>query len=367
MAPVHAALCMAGHRVTVVHTGQHSDMAWPLFEFFEMWPQVCLTLRRERDGLAHLAGELLDKLGLAFAQLQPRGVLVRGDTLSAMCAAQAAFFAKLPLGHVEAGLRSGRKDDPFPEEICRQVVGRLADRHFAPTDRARLNLQAEGVDPAKIVVTGNTVVDAALAARERLGLPGGWRHPVQLQRVLAERTGRCVLVTAHRRENWAEGIAAIARAVLRIVRAHPDVRVVWPMHSNPRLSEAVRSEIRRALTAAEDRVLLLPPIDYPSLIALLMRSWLVLTDSGGIQEEAASLGKPVLVTRETTERPELIDAGFGRLVGANEDEIIRAFNAISADDGLHRRMCAMPSEKPFGDGLAAVRIATSFDAWSYAG
>lgn len=367
MAPVRDALRAAGRRVTVLHTGQHREMAWPLFEFFDMRPDVYLTLRRERDGLAHLAAELLDVLGTAIARLQPGCVLVHGDTLSAMAAAQAAFFARVPIGHVEAGLRSGSKDDPFPEEICRQVIGRLADLHFAPTERAALNLQAEGVDPRHIVVTGNTVVDAALAARQRLELPGAWRHPPPLDRLLADPSGRSVLVTAHRRENWGAGIAAIARAVVRIVRGHPDVRVIWPVHANPRVAQSVEDELRQAPAEVRQRVLLLPPIDYPSLIGCLSRSWLVLTDSGGIQEEAASLGRPVLVLRETTERPEILDAGLGRLVGAQEERIVAAFDAVSADADAYRRMCASPARNPFGDGRAAGRIAASLGAVSLVG
>jgi UDP-N-acetylglucosamine 2-epimerase len=367
MAPVRDALRAAGHRVMVVHTGQHREMAWPLFEFFDMRPDVYLTLRRERDGLAHLAAELLDVLGSAIARLQPGCVLVHGDTLSAMAAAQAAFFARVPIGHVEAGLRSGRKDDPFPEEICRQVIGRLADLHFAPTERAAQNLQAEGVDPRDIVVTGNTVVDAALAARQRLDRPGAWQYPPPLARQLADPSGRSVLVTAHRRENWSAGIAAIARAVVRIVRGHSDVRVIWPVHANPRVAQSVEDELRKAPAEVRERVLLLPPIDYPSLIGCLSRSWLVMTDSGGIQEEAASLGKPVLVLRETTERPEIIDAGLGRLVGAQEERIVAAFEAVSADACAYRRMCASPASNPFGDGRAAGRIAASLGAVSPVG
>jgi UDP-N-acetylglucosamine 2-epimerase (non-hydrolysing) len=364
MAPVRDALRAAGRPVTVLHTGQHREMAWPLFEFFDMRPDVYLTLRRERDGLAHLAAELLDVLGTAIARLQPGCVLVHGDTLSALSAAQAAFFSRVPIGHVEAGLRSGRKDDPFPEEICRQVIGRVADLHFAPTERAALNLRNEGIDPQCVLVTGNTVVDAALAARSRLERPGAWRHPQSLERLLGDQAGRCVLVTAHRRENWGEGIAAIARAVACIVDAHPDVRVVWPVHANPRVAQSINDEIGRASPAVKRRVLLLPPIDYPSLIACLARSWLVLTDSGGIQEEAASLGKPVLVLRETTERPEIIDAGLGQLVGANESRIVDAFDAISADFVAYRRMCASLARNPFGDGQAAGRIAEGVDALS---
>lgn len=359
MAPVRDALRARGQRVTVVHTGQHREMAWPLFDFFDMRPDVYLTLRRERDGLAHLAAELLDALGAAIARLKPACVLVHGDTLSAMAAAQAAFFAKVPVGHVEAGLRSGRKDDPFPEEMCRQVIGRLADLHFAPTERAARNLQTEGIESRRILVTGNTVVDAALATRKRLDLPGAWQHPPQLAPVLCDLPGRNVLVTAHRRENWGTGIAAIARAVVRIACTHPDVRVLWPVHANPCVARSIAEQVQAAPAEVRKRVLLLPPIDYPSLIGCLSRSWLVMTDSGGLQEEAASLGKPVLVLRETTERPEILEAGLGRLVGTREGQIVAAFDALSADAGAYRRMCASPARNPFGDGQAARRIAAS--------
>ncbi|MCI1193654.1 UDP-N-acetylglucosamine 2-epimerase (non-hydrolyzing) [Calidifontimicrobium sp. SYSU G02091] len=367
MAPVRDALRAAGQRVMVVHTGQHSEMAWPLFDFFDMRPDICLRLRRERDGLPHLAAELLDVLGTAIARLQPGYVLVHGDTLSAMAAAQAAFFARVPIAHVEAGLRSGRTDDPFPEEMCRQVIGRFADLHFAPTERAALNLRAEGVNSDRIVVTGNTVVDAALATRRRLRLPGAWRHPPPLEHLFADSSGRIVLVTAHRRENWGGGIAAIARAVVQIVRGHADVRAIWPLHANPRVAQTVENELRHAPDEVRARVLLLPPVDYPSLIDCLSRSWLVLTDSGGIQEEAASLGKPVFVLRETTERPEILDAGLGRLVGADENRIVAAFDALSADAEAYRRMCASLAFNPFGDGLAATRIAEILRTFSFAG
>jgi UDP-N-acetylglucosamine 2-epimerase (non-hydrolysing) len=338
-------------------------MAWPLFQFFQMEPDVSLTLGRKREGLGYLASELIDKLSMAIERLRPRCVLVHGDTLSAMAAAQAGFFAQVPVAHIEAGLRSGRIDDPFPEEMCRRVIGQLAQVHFAPTKRAAMNLQAEGIAPDRIVVTGNTVVDAVLTTRRRLDTAGTWRHPPQLERWFADDAGRLVLVTAHRRENWASGIAAIARALVRIVRNHSDVRIIWPLHANPLVAQSIRTEFERATPPVRERVLLLPPLDYPSLIASLSRSWLVMTDSGGLQEEAASLGKPVLVLRATTERPELLDAGVGRLVGTDEEQIIAAFDAVSDDVNTYRGMCGSPLKSLFGDGLAASRIAAGLSTF----
>jgi UDP-N-acetylglucosamine 2-epimerase len=356
MAPVYHALRATGDAVGVLHTGQHDTMAWPLYRFFDMQPDHSVVLTRARDGLAHLAAELLGGIGDYLAASTPRALLVHGDTLSAFAAATAGFFARIPVGHVEAGLRTHTRYDPFPEEKNRELIGRLATLHFAPTAEARENLLHEGIDSGDIVVTGNTVVDATRLALARLDEDDSLVD-ADVTRFLATHAGRrVVLVTAHRRENWGDGIRGIAAAVARIVQANPDVAVVWPVHANPTVANDVAVGLGALDPLTAKQLLLTAPLDYPSLIAVLRRSWLTLTDSGGIQEEAVSLGVPILVLRETTERPEILAAGFGRLVGTAPEVITAAFGALVQDPRAHTAMRCAPGASPFGDGRAAQRI-----------
>ena len=357
MAPVYRALRATGERVCVLHTGQHDDMAWPLYRFFAMRPEYEVVLERSRTGLPHLASELLARVGEVLDYVAPRGVLVHGDTLSAFTAATAAFFARIPVGHVEAGLRTHAMYDPFPEEKNRELIARLASIHFAPTAQARANLLREGIDATTIVVTGNTVVDATRLATERLCASEDQLIDGEVARFLAAYAAhRLVVVTAHRRESWGAGIERIAAAVARILVEHPDVAIVWPVHANRAVAQSVAQGLARLDPASAARLLLTAPLEYPTLIATLRSSWIVLTDSGGIQEEAVSMGVPILVLRATTERPEIVANGYGRLVGTEVDAIATTFDALSLDRAARAAMCCRPGASPFGDGHAAERI-----------
>ena len=361
MAPVYHALRAAGQPLRLLHTGQHLEMAWPMYQFFGMNPDDNIELPRRSSRLAHLSALLLDKLGEAFAGLDPRAVLVHGDTSSALMSALAAFYQQVPVGHVEAGLRSHNAYDPFPEERNRELVGRLARWHFAPTERARRNLLREGVAAEQIAVVGNTIVDAVSLAAERL-----LRNPELAEEVgpggglsaVAERlveSPRLIVVTAHRRENWDGPIASIALAVRDLLQEHRDVCVVWPVHLNPTVGKTV-GEVFAGLPPVDARRLFLTaPIAYPTMVWLLHRAWMVLTDSGGIQEEAVCMDVPILVLRETTERPELLECGGGLLVGTRREVIVANVESPARRArGMHAAMCAAPN--PFGDGTAAQAI-----------
>jgi UDP-N-acetylglucosamine 2-epimerase (non-hydrolysing) len=297
---------------------------------------------RPRQALADVTARILEGTARVIEELRPTHVVVQGDTATAFAAALAAYYARVPVAHVEAGLRSGERDTPFPEEANRRLVDQLSDVLFAPTTAAADLLAAEGHPSSRIHVTGNTVVDALLEAREtvrqrRVEIPGVPEHALR---------GRVVLVTAHRRESFGAPIRSICRAVLRIVRADPEATVVWPVHLNPEIDGPVR-----AMLGTEPRVFLTPPLGYLPLVALLDRAMLVLTDSGGIQEEAPSFGTPVLVLREVTERPEAVEAGIAQLVGTDRTRIVTAASQIlrAAQPGT--------TSNPYGDGRAGERIA----------
>ena len=367
MAPVHAELRRRGLPVSWVHTGQHREMADTLYGFFGIAPEHQIALERRNASLAHLNGLLLEGLSALYEKLQPRAVLVHGDTTSTLASAQAAFYNGVPIGHVEAGLRTHNPREPFPEEKNRELTARLARWHFAPTAGAAANLAREGIAAADVHTVGNTAVDAALAACRRLdellvteegGLaPAGQSVlPPEIDAVRRRSAPwRLLTVTAHRRENWGGGIANAARAVARLLASHADLAVVWPVHGNPAVSETVHRELGELVGPLAGRLVLCPPLDYPALLWCLRRSALALTDSGGIQEEGAALSTPVLVLRNTTERPELIAAGAGGLVGTNEDRIVAEVTRLLADDAALARM--RDAVNPFGDGSTSARVA----------
>jgi UDP-N-acetylglucosamine 2-epimerase len=364
MAPVYHALRERGLEPVVLHTGQHEAgvepdgrTVWPLYEFFDFAPAHRVTLARRRDTLAHLTALLVEAVAAVLADIEPAAVLVHGDTTSTLAAALAAFYARLPLAHVEAGLRTHRAYDPFPEEKNRELVARLATWHFAPTAGAARNLLAEGVPRARIHEVGNTVVDAVRWGVARLqDRPAREILPPVLATLPARLEGRrLVLVTAHRRENWGPNIARIARAVRSLLEEDPGLVAVWPVHPNPRVGATVHAGFERIPPAVAARLLLTPSLAYPAVLWLLERAWLVLTDSGGIQEEAAATHTPVLVLRESTERPELVTAGTGIVVGTDPDRILGQVRALAASPARYQAMRRAPN--PFGDGRAAHRIA----------
>jgi len=359
MAPVHRALRSLDLPTLVLHTGQHDQMAWPLYEFFGMQPDHVLDLERKSDSLAHLTALLIEQTHQVFAETLPAAVLVQGDTTSAMAGALASFYLKIPVGHVEAGLRTFNNYDPFPEEKNRQLIGRLARWHFPPTAIARDNLRREGVAPETVHQTGNTIVDAThwgLAYLESLPGNGACILPPELG-PLADAVGRkrIVLVTAHRRENWGAGIESIARGVRRLLESQPDLVAVWPMHSNPRVKGSIQRAFHDLACHQGSQLVLVEPLNYPALLWVMSRAWLILSDSGGIQEESVSAGVPILVLRDTTERPELITAGAGKLIGTDADTLCHEVLALLRDQPTYDRMAR--AENPFGDGHAARRIA----------
>lgn len=350
MAPVYKALQASETLAPVLlHTGQHTDLAKPLYEFFDMTPDYTLELVREKPTLAHLSEILLSKTADIIEAGEPDAVLVHGDTSSAAMASLAAFYNQTPIGHVEAGLRTYDKYSPFPEEMNRSLIGRMADWHYAPTPVAAQKLRLEAVPDNKILMTGNTVIDAALLTADTVAK----NVPAFVQEAGLDKAikgKRLVLVTAHRRENWGEGLQNIAHAVADLLASHDDLLVVWPLHANPAVAKAVRDVIETREVNTH-RLVLTAPLDYQPLIWLLQNAYMTLTDSGGIQEEAAALGTPVLILRDTTERPELIAAGGGLLVGSHREVIVDTFNRLVEKPENLARMGSI--KNPFGDGNAA--------------
>ena len=344
MAPVVRALAAEpGLESLVCTTGQHRAMLDQVTTAFDITPDAELALMREGQGLTHITTAVMERLPAVLKRLRPDRVLVHGDTTTSFAAALASFYAGVPVGHVEAGLRTHDLSAPWPEEANRQLTGRLADLHFAPTSSARANLLAEGVSSDRVEVTGNTVIDALLIARERVGP----QHRAAVPDLDPDR--RIVLVTAHRRENHGAGIASLCRA-LTAIAARPDAQVVYPVHPNPDVVGPVRAAL-----AGVPHVHLIEPLEYLPFVALLDRCHLVVTDSGGLQEEAPSFGKPVLVVRETTERPEAVEAGTVRLVGTDADRIQHEIARLLNDDRAYAAMAR--AINPYGDGQAAARIA----------
>ena len=345
MAPVVLELLDHPHEVETVLavTGQHKEMLAQVLETFGLHPQYDLQIMTAAQTLSQITTRCLEKLDQVIGEVSPDLVLAQGDTSSTFVASLSAFYAKVPFGHVEAGLRTDNKYDPFPEEINRRLTAVMADLHFAPTDTARDNLLAQGVKTEDIYVTGNTGIDALLK------VASGQRTFDDPRVARAAGAGKMILVTAHRRENWGEPMSRICAAVQEILRRRPDHTVVFPMHKNP----IVRETIVPALGGMDNVVLIEPP-DYASFVHLMKAARIILTDSGGVQEEAPSLGIPVLVLRETTERPEGVDAGSSKLVGTAVEAIVGAVETLLSDPGEYSRMSE--ARNPYGDGRTAQRI-----------
>lgn len=349
MAPVVHALAHDPYfDAKVCVTAQHRQMLDQVLDMFAIRPDFDLDLMRADQSLEALTENVLHGMAGVFARWRPDMVLVHGDTTTTLGTALAAYYARLPIGHVEAGLRTGDKYAPWPEEMNRRLTGALADVHFAPTPQARDNLLHEGIRPSSIHVTGNTVIDALLSMKQRLCQNDTLRTQMEKRFSFLDRDKALVLVTGHRRENFGNGIASICQAITAVAR-RDDVQIVYPVHCNPHVQEPVRR-----LLAHLPHVFLLEPLDYPAFVYLLMRCALVLTDSGGIQEEAPALGKPVLVTRTSTERPEAVAAGTALLVGPDREHILYEVNRLLDDPTTCSRMAA--AQSPYGDGKAAQRI-----------
>ena len=329
-------------------TAQHRGLLDQVLSIAGVVPDIDLDLMEPGQSLDRLTARLLLALGEVMDREKPDRVIVQGDTATAMVGALAAYYRQIPVAHVEAGLRSGNIYQPWPEEVNRRIVAPIADLHFAPTETAAAALRAENIAPASIHVTGNTVIDALHATRDRIaGDPTLAAGIAPLGKRYAGK--RIVLVTTHRRENFGDGMAAIARAVGRIAD-RPDVAVIFPVHPNPNVVAAMD-----AVLGDRPNVARIEPLDYPNFIRALELAHIVLTDSGGVQEEAPALGKPVLVMRETTERPEGVVAGTARLVGPHEDRIVSGISELLDDQQAYAAMAR--AHNPFGDGRASARIA----------
>ncbi|MDP3234844.1 MAG: UDP-N-acetylglucosamine 2-epimerase (non-hydrolyzing) [Myxococcales bacterium] len=348
LAPVMQALLRrpAAFHATLCVTGQHRQMLDPILKFFSLVPEFDLDLMRPGQTLTDVTAGALPKLKQVIQAVDPDWVLVQGDTTTAFAGALAAFYEKKRVGHVEAGLRTGDRYSPFPEEMNRSLITRLADLHFAPTETARERLAAEGVTQG-VHVTGNTVIDALVEARRLVEAQHEAAFAQEFKAIDPARP--LVLITGHRRESFGAPFESICRAIKTLATRFPAVQFVYPVHLNPNVREPVDRLLRGV-----PGVTLIEPVDYPRLVWLLSKSTVVLTDSGGIQEEAPSFGKPVLVMRDVTERPEGIAAGCARLVGTSEARIVDEVSTLLTDRSAWEAMAK--ARNPYGDGTAAEQI-----------
>lgn len=331
-------------------TAQHRQMLDQVLELFNIRPDFDLDIMKPGQSLTDVTCKVLRGLAPVMEKFQPDVVLVHGDTTTTMAASLAAYYRKIEVGHVEAGLRTGNIYSPWPEELNRKLTGAITRYHFAPTERSRENLLLEGVSPDTIHVTGNTVIDALFNVVEKLRTNTGIRMAMAERFSFLNSNKRLILVTGHRRENFGDGFENICLALKEITLSHPKVEIVYPVHLNPN----VQAPVKRLLSDCPS-VHLIEPLDYLPFVYLMDRSYLIITDSGGVQEEAPSLGKPVLVMRNTTERPEAVTAGTVKLVGTDKARIIYAaqhlLNVKTAYDSMSR------AHNPYGDGFASKRIA----------
>lgn len=349
MAPVVRTLRNSAKlKAFVCVTAQHRELLDSVLKLFEIVPDFDLNLMRPDQSLDQLTAGVVVEMGRVLDKLRPDLVLVHGDTTTTMAAALSAFYRKIPVGHVEAGLRSGNMYAPWPEELNRRVASLTTRFHFAPTEKAKANLMAEGVPEAHIHVTGNTVIDALQWVAGRIAASAEKTSYFARMFDYLHPDRRLVLVTGHRRENFGDGFLSICRAVRRLA-AREDVQVVYPVHPNPNVRGVVDSEL-----SGHERVFLIEPLDYEPFVYLMQRASILLTDSGGVQEEGPSLGKPVLVMREVTERPEAVLAGTVRLVGSNTERIVSEVERLLDDSDAYAAMAR--AINPYGDGKASQRI-----------
>ena len=330
-------------------TAQHREMLDQVLRAFEITPDVDLNLMQPNQTLAGLTSRTIESLDRYLSEEQPDMVMVQGDTTTVFCAALSAFYHHIPIAHVEAGLRTHNLNSPWPEEANRVLTSHLAALHFAPTATSRANLLKEGVPDDKIFVTGNTVIDALFIALDKIKhaqppIPGLPQHLLR-----QDSKEQLILITGHRRENFGEGFKNICQAISQLAARFPQIAFVYPVHLNPNVQKPVNGFL-----AGHPNIHLISPLDYLPFVALMNRATLILTDSGGVQEEAPSLGKPVLVMRETTERPEAVEAGTVMLVGPNVEKILQSVEKLLTDDGTYQEMAR--AINPYGDGKAATRI-----------
>jgi UDP-N-acetylglucosamine 2-epimerase (non-hydrolysing) len=339
---------VAGIESRVCVTAQHRQMLDQVLRLFEVTPDYDLNLMKPRQDLNDITANVLIGMRSVFREWRPDLILVHGDTTTTFAASLAAFYEKIPVGHIEAGLRTGDVYSPWPEEMNRRLTGAISGLHFAPTERARQNLLAEGVFSDRIHVTGNTVIDALLQVAERIDNDADLKDALKAEFPFLDTEKKLILVTGHRRENFGEGFENICHA-LKELGERPDVQIVYPVHLNPNVQEPVR----RILSTCPG-IYLIDPLDYLPFVYLMTRSFLIITDSGGVQEEAPSLGKPVLVMRDTTERPEAVEAGTVKLVGTDTNKIVSEATRLLDNNAAYQEMAM--SHNPYGDGMASQRI-----------
>ena len=352
-------------RTTVCVTGQHRQMLDQVLEIFGITPDYDLNIMKQGQDLYDVTARVLTGMRSVLDEARPDLVLVHGDTTTSTAAALAAFYKQIPVGHVEAGLRTHNIYSPWPEEMNRQITGRIASWHFAPTPLSRSNLTAEAVPEERILVTGNTVIDALHVVVDRIrndsGLADGLKESLRLAGYDTERTDagrRLVLITGHRRENFGEGFLNICRAIKALSEKYPGVDFVYPMHLNPNVRRPIHEVFGQELSGLGN-MFFIEPLEYLSFVFLMEKSYIVLTDSGGIQEEAPGLGKPVLVMRDTTERPEALEAGTVKLVGTDYGKIVHETSYLLDNMEAYSRMSR--AVNPYGDGKACPRIVAFID------
>ncbi|SQI44273.1 UDP-N-acetylglucosamine 2-epimerase [Leminorella richardii] len=350
MAPlVHALANDKDFESKVCVTAQHREMLDQVLKLFDIKPDYDLDIMRPGQGLTEITCRILEGLKPVLESFKPDVVLVHGDTTTTLATSLAAFYQRIPVGHVEAGLRTGDLYSPWPEEGNRKLTGHLAMYHFSPTETSKQNLLREAIPDSRIFVTGNTVIDALFWVRDRIHSDTTLREEMERRYPFLHQNKKIILVTGHRRESFGDGFERICSALAEIARSHPDVQVVYPVHLNPN----VREPVKRILSHI-DNVTLIEPQDYLPFVYLMDHAYLILTDSGGIQEEAPSLGKPVLVMRNTTERPEAVSAGTVRLVGTNIALILEEVSRLLKDENEYHIMSR--AHNPYGDGKACQRI-----------
>ncbi|EPN8462168.1 non-hydrolyzing UDP-N-acetylglucosamine 2-epimerase [Vibrio cidicii] len=350
MAPlVHALAADERFEAKVCVTAQHREMLDQVLELFEITPDYDLNLMKAGQTLNEVTARILLELKPVLQEFKPDVVLVHGDTATTFSASLAAYYEQIAVGHVEAGLRTGNIYSPWPEEANRKLTGALTKYHFAPTETSKQNLLQENYAPESIFVTGNTVIDALLMVKEKIEQDADLKATLAAQFPYLDESKKLILVTGHRRESFGGGFERICEALAKTAKQHPEVQILYPMHLNPN----VREPVNRILGSVEN-VLLIEPQQYLPFIYLMDRAHIILTDSGGIQEEAPSLGKPVLVMRDTTERPEAVTAGTVKLVGTDVEKITASLNTLLTDKDAYRTMSF--AHNPYGDGNACERI-----------
>lgn len=350
MAPlVHALAADGRFESKVCVTAQHREMLDQVLSLFEITPDYDLNLMKAGQTLNDVTARILLELKPVLQEFKPDVVLVHGDTATTFAASLAAYYEQIAVGHVEAGLRTGNIYSPWPEEANRKLTGALATYHFAPTETSKANLLREGYDQKNIYVTGNTVIDALLMVKDKIDNDQTLNSSLAAQFPFLDENKKLILVTGHRRESFGGGFERICEALAITAKTNPDIQILYPMHLNPN----VREPVKRILGGIEN-IILIEPQEYLPFIYLMMCSHIILTDSGGIQEEAPSLGKPVLVMRETTERPEAVSAGTVMLVGAEIDKIVHNINILLKDSNVYKKMSF--SHNPYGDGNACANI-----------